>query len=71
MNHPNFQTMNLKELRAYLLSHREDEKVFQTYVDRIHNESNWVEVPFCESLDELEAYPDFAEKLRQDSGRKK
>ncbi|WP_375339899.1 hypothetical protein [Okeania sp. KiyG1] len=28
MNHPNFQTMNESELRAYVLAHRDDTEAF-------------------------------------------
>ncbi|MEG3898772.1 MULTISPECIES: DUF6887 family protein [unclassified Microcoleus] len=36
MNRPNFQTMSRKELRAYVLAHREDNEAFYTFVDRLH-----------------------------------
>jgi len=36
MNRPNFQTMSRKELRAYVLAHREDNEAFYAFVDRLH-----------------------------------
>ncbi|MBC6475800.1 MAG: hypothetical protein GDA48_25790 [Hormoscilla sp. GM102CHS1] len=33
---PNFQTMTKKELRAYVLAHRDDDEAFYAYVDNIH-----------------------------------
>ncbi|NET62836.1 MAG: hypothetical protein F6K47_44135 [Symploca sp. SIO2E6] len=35
----NFQTMPRKELRAYVLSHRDDEDALRIYMDRLKNES--------------------------------
>lgn len=31
---PDFQTMSMKELRAYVLEHREDDEAFYALVDR-------------------------------------
>ena len=36
MNRHNFQTMSRKELRAYVLAHREDQQAFYAFVDRLH-----------------------------------
>ncbi len=36
MNQHNFQTMSRKELRAYVLAHREDKEAFYAFVDRLH-----------------------------------
>lgn len=35
MNQPNFQAMTKKELRAYVLAHRDDDEAFYAYVDKI------------------------------------
>ncbi|MGK7920272.1 MAG: hypothetical protein AB4080_09750 [Trichodesmium sp.] len=35
MNHPNFQTMNESELRAYVLTHRDDTEAFYALADRL------------------------------------
>lgn len=34
MNRPNFAEMSLEELRAYVLSHRQDNTAFYAYCDR-------------------------------------
>lgn len=34
MDKPNFERMNLEELRAYVLSHRQDDQAFYAYCDR-------------------------------------
>ena len=36
MNKPNFQAMSRKELRAYVLAHREDNEAFYALADRLH-----------------------------------
>lgn len=37
---PNFDTMNIAELRAYLLSHRHDDEAFYKLVDRLESNSD-------------------------------
>ena len=37
---PDFAAMSRKELREYLLAHREDEEAFFVYVDRSEVEAN-------------------------------
>lgn len=34
----NFQKMSRKELRTYVLNHREDEEALRIYMDRMHND---------------------------------
>lgn len=34
----NFSLMSRKELRAYVLSHRDDEEALRMYMDRLHND---------------------------------
>jgi hypothetical protein len=50
---PDFAAMTRKELRAYLLAHRNDEEAFFAYVDRSETEANWIELPSVESVEEL------------------
>ena len=69
MNKPNFQAMNRKELQAYVLAHRDDDKAFQAYVDKLHAEANWTEHPPLTSVEDLKNYPNLTKKLRQDSGQ--
>lgn len=69
MDSPNFQAMSRKELQAYVLAHRDDDRAFQTYVDKLHAEVNWTEHPPLKSIEDLENYPQFIEKLRRASKR--
>jgi hypothetical protein len=67
MSKPNFQTMSQKDLQNYVLAHREDQEAFYAYVDKLHDEANWIEMPPLESVQDLENYPDFIERFRKDS----
>jgi hypothetical protein len=60
---PDFAAMSRKELRAYLLAHRDDEEAFFAYVDRSETEANWVELPPVESIEDLQNFPEFLKKL--------
>ncbi|MCU0569749.1 MAG: hypothetical protein MUF49_24645 [Oculatellaceae cyanobacterium Prado106] len=62
---PDFQAMSQKELHRYVLDHRDDQDAFHTFVDKLHEEGNWVEMPAVESEEELEQYPDFMARLRK------
>jgi hypothetical protein len=53
MSQPNFQGILTKELRAYALSHRDDQETFYIYVNKLNAEANWVEMPPSESVDDL------------------
>ena len=70
VNKPNFNKMDIKQLRSYILSHREDDKAFYTFVDRVKKEKSWTNYPPLNSLEEMEKYPEILEKFAQDSGRK-
>lgn len=39
MSKPNFKAMSLKELYSYVITHREDDEAFYTYVDKLHAEA--------------------------------
>ena len=67
MSKPNFQAMSQKELHAYFLAHRDDQEAFYAYVDKLHAEANWIEMPPLQSLEDLENYPEFLERLRNSS----
>ena len=60
---PDFAAMSRKELREYLLAHREDEEAFFAYVDRSEAEAHWIELPPVESIEELQNFPEFLRKL--------
>jgi hypothetical protein len=63
----NFQTMSQKELHNYVLAHREDQNAFYAYVDKLHNEGNWVEMPAVDLVEDLEQYPKFVAKSQRKS----
>ncbi|MFM7363491.1 MAG: DUF6887 family protein [Cuspidothrix sp.] len=63
MSRPNFQDMSTKELRAYVLSHRDDQEAFYIYVDKLNAEASWVEMPPSESVDDLMNYPEFLQRF--------
>ncbi len=63
MSRPNFQGMSTKELRAYVLSHRDDQEAFYIYVDKLNAEANWVEMPPSKSVDDLMNFPEFLQRF--------
>jgi hypothetical protein len=65
MSQFDYRQMNQKELRKYVLTHREDEEAFHAYVDLLHAEGNWVEMPALESEQDLDKYPEFIDRMRQ------
>ena len=67
MSKPNFQPMSQKELHNYVLAHREDREAFYAYVDKLHTEGNWIEMPPLQSEQDLENYPEFIERIRNSS----
>ncbi|MEH2040639.1 DUF6887 family protein [Nostoc sp.] len=67
MSKPNFHAMSQKELHDYVLAHREDREAFYAYVDKLHIEGNWIEMPPLESEQDLENYPQFIERIRSSS----
>jgi hypothetical protein len=67
MSKPNFQAMSQKDLRAYVLAHRDDQEAFYAYVDKLHAEADWAEMPPLQSLEDLENYPEFVERVRSNS----
>lgn len=67
MSKPNFQVMSRKELHAYVLANRDDLEAFYPYVDKLHTEANWIEMPPLQSLDDLRNYPEFLEKFSNGS----
>ena len=64
---PDFTAMSRKELRAYVLAHRDDEEAFFAYVDRSATEATWVELPPVESAEDLQHFPAFLDKLRKET----
>ena len=66
---PNFKTMNLKELRKYILSNREDHEAFYTFVDRVDTEKKWINNPPLDSIEDMDNYPYFLDKIKKDKDR--
>ncbi len=64
---PNFQAMNQKELQQYVLEHREDQEAFYVYVDKLHAEGKWIDMPVIQSDQDLENYPEFIKHIRRSS----
>jgi len=59
--------MSQKDLHAYVLVHRDDQEAFYAYVDKLHAQANWVEMPPLKSLEDLENHPEFVEHVRNSS----
>lgn len=64
MSKPNFQAMSQQDLHAYVLAHRDDQEAFYAYVDKLHAEANWVDMPPLQSSADLENHPKFVEHVR-------
>lgn len=67
MSKPNFQAMSQKELHNYVLTHRDDQEAFYAYVDKLHAEGNWIDMPPLQSEQDLENYPEFTKHFRDSS----
>jgi hypothetical protein len=65
MNRPDFQAMSQQELQNYFLAHRDDNEAFYAYIDRLHLEATWVEMPPLQSIEDLENYPEFLARFRE------
>ncbi len=62
MNKPNFQTMSQAELRAYVLSHREDNEAFYALADCLKSK------PGRKLSDaDLERLPEILEEIKQEN----
>jgi len=67
MSKPNFKAMSQKDLQAYVLAHRDDQEAFYAYIDKLHAEATWIEMPPLESAEDLDNYPEFVERIRKNS----
>ncbi len=66
---PNFNEMSRKELHTYVLAHRDDDEAFYALADKISADAaKKVPYPPAKSLEDMENYPEFLEKLRGDRG---
>ena len=57
-------------MRQYILSHREDNEAFYTFVDRVDAEKKWINHQSLDSTEDMNNYPDFLEKMKKDKDRK-
>ncbi|PSB14961.1 hypothetical protein C7B61_18960 [filamentous cyanobacterium CCP1] len=67
MSKPNFDRMSREDLHAYVLAHRDDQEAFYAYINKLHVEAEWVEMPALQSLEDLENYSEFVEHVRRRS----
>jgi hypothetical protein len=67
MSKRNFGAMSQQELHDYVLAHRDETDAFFAYVDKIHAEGHWVEMPPVETLQELENYSELTARFRNGS----
>ncbi|MBF2029732.1 MAG: hypothetical protein IGS48_23740 [Oscillatoriales cyanobacterium C42_A2020_001] len=67
MSKPDFTTMSRKDLHEYVLTHRDDEEAFYAYMDKLHAEATWIEMPALQSVEDLENYPEFLERVRKNA----
>ncbi|WP_059000549.1 DUF6887 family protein [Leptolyngbya sp. NIES-2104] len=65
MNKPNFAAMSQKELRQYVMAHREDDEAFYAYVDRVDAEGDWTEMPADADLDSHAEFQSWLRKISQ------
>lgn len=69
MNQPDFRSMTQKELQCYVLSHREDQAAFYAYIDKLNTEADWIEMPPLNSVEDINNYPEFVNRFRNNSQR--
>lgn len=70
MTQPNFEAMTRKELKAYILAHRNNNEAFYAYMDKVNAEPPTEIFPAPKSLDDFQNFSPLLERLRQDPARK-
>jgi hypothetical protein len=64
MIQPDYKQMNRSDLREYMLTHRDDERAFHAYMDKVQQES--VKTPISdEVLDDPQKFATFIEQNKQ------
>jgi hypothetical protein len=63
---PNFKAMTRKELKAYVLKHRDDDEALSAYIEKSEAEGNWIKMPPIKSMEDFNNYPEFLEAIRRD-----
>lgn len=69
MTQPNFEAMTRKELKAYILAHRNNNEAFYAYMDKVNAEPPTEIFPAPKSLDDFQNFSPLLERLRQDPAR--
>lgn len=69
MTKPNFQVMTKKQLRVYVLAHRDDQDAFYALTDCLSAQPGRILHPPLKSPEDMENYPDIIQKIQNDSGR--
>ncbi|MEM1394056.1 MAG: hypothetical protein AAGG00_12325 [Cyanobacteria bacterium P01_H01_bin.150] len=64
MSKQKYQTMTQKELRDYVLAHREDKEAFHAYIDKLNTEGDWIEMAPVKSMEDLENNPELIKHFR-------
>ncbi len=67
MSKPDFTVMSREDLHEYVLAHRDDEEAFYAYVDKLHLEATWIEMPPLQAVEDLDNYPEFLDRVRKNS----
>jgi hypothetical protein len=63
---PNFAAMSRKELRAYILEHRDDDEAFYAYMDKLQQNPNKGPIfPAPKTIDDLKHFPELLEQYRK------
>lgn len=63
---PDFNAMTRKELRAYILEHRNDDEAFYAYMDKVNAEPPGEIYPAPTSIDDLKNFSELLEKHRRE-----
>lgn len=70
MTKPNFQTMTRKELKTYLMSHRDDEEGWRIFFDKTEAEKNPNAKVFSADVPMDEMKQIILEKIRENQQQK-
>jgi hypothetical protein len=62
---PNFELMNRKELRTYMLEHRDDTEAFHAYMDKLNALPPTTIFPAPQSVDDLSNFSQLLEEHRR------
>lgn len=66
MMQPDFKAMTRKELLTYMLEHRDDDRAFHAFMDKVYAEPPTEMYPAPQSIDDLKHFPQLLEKFRRE-----